>query len=346
MSPFGDQKVDGNPRRRIVEDQYVEIVIRRHWLTVVGPWLLGLALVGMNLGLAILGEARAEEKAGMELEAGLAAMAEASKSEPDKTANQLEGAGSYVAPATVKGASMAVWRGEARISRDTPRLGLDLGWTTDRYDFTRAGRLPFGGEKPFEALNLLDGGVTSKGPLWRDMNYFAGLRGSLGFERDPGDGFGVSAMAGVALPLGTDWAVTVGGGLSWNRIRTQPFPVVGLHYESPAIRGLSADLGFPRTEIAWRANAYWGLRLTGSLEENLYKLADDNAAAAGGYVEMLSSRVGLWLDLRPMTGLSVSLGGLYAPAGQMTLYRESGSRLKTYDIGGAPGGAARLRYEF
>jgi hypothetical protein len=314
------------------------------WVQVVGPWLMGLVLLGMALLLAILGEAKAEDKAGVELQEGLAAMERAGGKDATIA---VEGGGSYIAPATVKGASMAAWRGEARASYDTPRFGFDLGWTTDRYDFTRVGRwLPIRGDKPFESLTLLDAGVTAKGPLWQRMDYFVGLRGNVGFEREVNGGFGASALAGAAMPLGADWALTLGGGVSWNRIEIQAFPVVGVRYESASIRGFSANLAFPKSEVAWRVSEYWGCRLTGSVEDALYKLSDDHALAADGYVEMFSSRVGAWLDLWPTSGLSVNLGALYALPGRMTFYRESGSRIKGYDVGGAPGGAVRLRYEF
>jgi hypothetical protein len=61
---------------------------------------------------------------------------------------------------------------------------------------------------------------------------------------------------------------------------------------------------------------------------------------------MLSPQAGLWFDVRPMQGLTASIGGLYTLPGTMTFYRESGSRIKQFDVGGAPGGALRLRYEF
>ena len=321
--------------------------VGRRWLQAAGPWMVGVFLVAAALLLAFLGEVGADDRAGPGAEGGsTAAEAAVSSGNSAAAAMRVEGSGSFVAPATVGSAAMAVWRSEVRVSRDSPRLGLDIGWTSDHYDFSRVGRLPFGGEKPFETLQLLDAGVTLKGPLWRRTGYFVGLRGSLGFERDPGDGFGAAGMAGLSMPLGTDWAMTLGAGLSWNRVQTQPFPVVGFRYESPDLPGFSADLAFPATEIAWRMSDLVGWRLTGNIADNLYKLSDDNPAAADGYVSLFSSRVGAWLDLYPATGLSIGLGALYALPGTMTVYRESGSRLKTFDVGGAPGGAARLRYEF
>lgn len=313
---------------------------RRFW-----SWMVGALLVGMVLVLT----AREEAEAGTRVETGEVAP-EAAPSDDDagQTGFGLSGASSYAAPAAFKGATMAVWRNEARISWERPRFGFDLGWTGDWYDFARAGRLPFGGKAPFRELHMVDGGVTLRGPLWRRADFFLGLRGSCGFERSPGDGFGLAAMAGAAMPLGPDWRVTLGAGLSWSRVESQVFPVVGVRYEPVARPGFKAILAFPRSEISWRPDrlASWGVRVTGSVEDGLYKLSDDHAVAPDGYVVMFGGRLGAWLDLWPARGMVLSLGALYALPGQMSFYRESGSRIKRYDVGGAPGGAAQLRYEF
>lgn len=324
----------------------------RHWQAVEGvlrrpswSWMVGALLLGMILVLA----AQDEAEPGTREDAGeVAPEAEPGADDGGQAGFGLSGASSYAAPATLRGGTMAVWRNEARIAWDRPRIGFDLGWTGDWYDFARVGRLPFGGEAPFRELHMVDGGVTLRGPLWRRADFFIGLRGSCGFEQNPGDGFGLSTMAGAAMPLGPDWRVTLGAGLSWSRVETQVFPVAGLRYEPAAQPGFKAILAFPRSEIAWRPGrfALWGVRVTGSLEDGVYKLSDDHVVAPDGYVALFGGRLGAWLDLWPARGMALSLGALYALPGQLSLYRESGSRIKRYEVGGAPGGAAQLRYEF
>ncbi|WP_232286021.1 hypothetical protein [Solidesulfovibrio carbinoliphilus] len=305
-----------------------------------------------TLLLAGLGEARAADEAGTEVEEDLAAMGETAREKrakdgPVAKGIRVEGGASYVAPAAVSGAKMAAWREEAKVSYDTGPVAVDLGYAGTSYDFSRTGRLPFGGEAPFDALHKWNAGVTVKGGLWPGGSGFVGLRGNLGYARDPGEGLvGASALAGLIIPLGSQWAVTAGGGVSYDRVQTRFVPVAGLRYACAAVPELTVDIGFPRTEVAWRGGTWWGLRLTGSVDGGTYKLADDSPAAPDGYVSLFSARAGAWLDLRPAAGLSVSLGALYALPGTMTFYRESGSRIKEYGVGGAPGGAARLRYEF
>lgn len=320
---------------------------RQRHVAAVLPWMVGFGLLAVALLLAHLVEARAAEEAGTEVEQDLAVMgAAAGEKRPAAKGVRVEGGASYVAPAAVKGARMAAWREEGKVSYDTGHVAVDVGYAGTAYDFSRVGRLPFGGEAPFDALHRWDAGVTVKGGLWQGGSGFVGLRGSLGYERDPGDGLGVSGLAGLIVPLGSQWAITAGGGVSYDRVQTRFVPVASLRYTCAAVPELTADIGFPRTEVAWRGGSWWGLRLTGGVEGGTYKLADDSPVAPDGYVSLFSARAGAWVDVQPAPGLSVSLGALYALPGTMTFYRDSGSRIKQYDVGGAPGGAAQLRYEF
>ncbi|MEF3696335.1 hypothetical protein [Desulfolutivibrio sp.] len=311
-------------------------------------WIVGLGLLAVTLLLVVVGGSMAAQGPVGEEEEALSAMRQRDARNGPEAASRsslsLEAAGSALAPADVSGAGMAVWRDELKAAYDTENFGFDAGYTGSHYLFSKTGNLPFAGRKPFEQLHRLEAGVTVRGDLWGNVTGFAGLRGSLGFERDPGRGYEGTVLAGLAFPLGGSWTMTLGGGASINSVEIQPAAMLGFRYDAGG--AFAADLGFPRTEITWRGGQWWSLRLTGSLESGFYGLASDNPVVPDGYVSMLSPQGGLWLDLRPLDGLAVSLGALYSLPGTMSLYRESGSRLKQLDIGGAPGGGLRLRYEF
>jgi hypothetical protein len=313
-----------------------------------GPWCLGLALLMAALLLAVLGEARAADDADLGLVRDLAAMDEAARDAPDAGRGfRVEAGGGFTSPAEVGKARMAVWREEGRVFYETGSLALDAGFAAGQYDFSRVGRLPFGGRAPFSHLALADGGLTLRGGLWRDVSGFVGLRGDMGFEDRPDlRGLGGTVLAGLVVPLGQSFALTLGGGVSVTPVDVVPVPVVGLHYESPAATGLTVDVGLPRTEAAWRGGSWWAVRLTGEVESGHYRLAKDNPAAPEGTASLLSAKAGLWLDLTPVHGLKASLGAHYALPGTLTFYRESGSQLKKYDTGGAPGASVRLGWSF
>ena len=68
--------------------------------------------------------------------------------------------------------------------------------------------------------------------------------------------------------------------------------------------------------------------------------------APKGTAAFFAPRAGLVVDLAPLPGLKASLGAHYALPGTLTFYRESGSQLKRYDTGGAPGASLRLGWSF
>ncbi|MFZ5812648.1 MAG: hypothetical protein ACOY4F_11440 [Thermodesulfobacteriota bacterium] len=308
------------------------------------PWIVGLGLLALTLLLVVVGETRAAQGPVGEEEEALSAMRRRDESDATLSGLELEAAGSAIAPADVSGAGMAVWRDEFKVAYDTPHFGFDAGYAGSHYQFTKTANLPFAGHRPFEHLHRLEAGVTVRGGLWGNVTGFVGLRGGLGFERNPGRGYEGTALAGIAFPLGGSWTMTLGGGASINKVEVQPAALLGFRYDAGG--AFAADLGFPRTEITWRGGPWWALRLTGSLDAGFYSLSNDNPVAPDGYVSLRSPQGGLWLDLRPLSGLTVSLGALYSLPGTMSVYRESGSRLKRLDVGGAPGGGLRLRYEF
>ncbi len=311
---------------------------------VLGPWLLGLGLLLAALLLAVLGEARAADEAGTGLARDLEDMDAAQNGQGQF---RVEAGGGWTAPQTVSKARLSMAREAVRVFYETSHLALDMGFETGQYDFSRTGRLPFGGRAPFEHLSRFEGGLAVQGGLWSDVSGFLGLRGDLGYEDAPDlRGLGGTAMAGLAIPIGRSWLLTLGGGASLTPVDVQPVPVVALRYEAPADTGIVVDLGLPRTEASWRGGSWWTLRLTGEIDGGHYRLADDNPAAPNGTAAFFAPRAGLFVDLTPMPSLKASLGAHYALPGTLTLYRESGSERKRYDTGGAPGASLRLGWSF
>jgi hypothetical protein len=322
------------------------------WISLLPPpplraWLFGISLLAAVTVLALLGECCAASDPDELHDATPGASA--GKPAPPPTGNSptcnMEAEGNTLAPADIDGAGVAVSRASVKAAAGTEHFAWDMGYTGSHFEFSDVGHLPFGGRIPFENLHRFELGLTVRGGLWGTVGGFATVRGGLGFERDPGaSGLDGTALAGLVVPLGRKWTVQFGGGVTGSKVETQAVPVIGFNYESGD--RFAAKLGFPHTEIAWRGGTWWGVRLTGSIEAGSYGLADDNPIARKGSVAILAPQTGLWFDLRPMDGFSASIGALYALPGTMTFYRESGSRIKRFDVGGAPGGALRLRYEF
>ncbi len=310
-------------------------------------WLFGISLLAAVTVLALLGECGAASDpdelhdATPGASAGKAAAPPAGNNPPLR----LEAEGNALAPADIAGAGVAVSRAGVKAAAGTEHFAWDVGYTGSHFDFSDVWHLPFRGRIPFEDLHRFELGLTVRGGLWGNVGGFVAVRGGLGFEREPGaSGLDGTVLAGLSVPLGRKWTVQCGGGVAGSRVETQAVPMVAFNYASGD--RFAAQLGFPHTEIRWRGGTWWSVRLTGGIEAGSYGLADDNPIARKGSVAVLAPRTGLWFDLRPMDGFSASIGALYALPGTMTFYRESGSRIKRFDVGGAPGGALRLRYEF
>ncbi|KAF5032304.1 hypothetical protein DSECCO2_618690 [anaerobic digester metagenome] len=310
-------------------------------------WLFGISLLAAVTVLALLGECGAASDPDELHDATPGASAGKAAVPPAGNGPTLhvETEGSALAPADIDGAGVAVARASVKAAAGTEHFAWDVGYAGSRFDFSDVGHLPFGGRIPFEDLHRFELGLTVRGGLWGNVGGFATVRGGLGFERAPGaSGLDGTVLAGLSVPLGRKWTVQCGGGVAGSRVETQAVPLVVFNYASGD--RFAAQLGFPHTEISWRGGTWWSVRLTGGIEAGSYGLADDNPIARKGSVAVLAPRTGLWFDLRPMDGFSASIGALYALPGAMTFYRESGSRIKRFDVGGAPGGALRLRYEF
>lgn len=258
--------------------------------------------------------------------------------------------GLYLAPSALddRAGKVSVARVQADASLGNDLLTVGLALRRDAYQWEKTGSLPFGNGRtaPWQELNRIGLTATHSGSLAQDWRYFATVGGSASYEKDLDGSLGLNGAAGLLWQMTPQWRLRLGAGGVWHAVRAYPYPVVGLTYQSPDIAGLSAEIGFPASFVAYRVNEVLGIRLTGEVDYGLYRLASDSTVRRNGYVETMSYAAGLWLETFPAAGLTVRAGGGVDFGGEVSLYRESGKGEKTYTRQAAPRLGATLRYVF
>jgi hypothetical protein len=83
-----------------------------------------------------------------------------------------------------------------------------------------------------------------------------------------------------------------------------------------------------------------------STQEKTYRLAPDNAVYSNGYLSVVRSKVGLYLDYMPNKALTFSVGPEYNYNRKYKLYNKAGSYKSSHDLDNALGGFARILWRF
>ncbi|XXJ21185.1 hypothetical protein ACR42D_16945 [Desulfovibrio caledoniensis] len=83
-----------------------------------------------------------------------------------------------------------------------------------------------------------------------------------------------------------------------------------------------------------------------STQEKTYRLAPDNPIYGDGYLSVVRSKVGLYLEYMPNKALTFSVGPEYHYNRKYKLYNKAGSYKSSHDLDNALGGFARILWRF
>lgn len=89
-----------------------------------------------------------------------------------------------------------------------------------------------------------------------------------------------------------------------------------------------------------------GLNFALSTQEKTYGLAADNPLYGSGYLGVVHSKVGVYLDYLPNKSLTFSIGPEYHYNRKYKLYNSAGSYKSSHDLDNALGGYARILWRF
>ena len=89
-----------------------------------------------------------------------------------------------------------------------------------------------------------------------------------------------------------------------------------------------------------------GLNFALSASDKTYRLSPDNPVYGDGYVGIVRSKVGVYLDYFPNDNLTFSIGPEYHYSRKYKLYNKAGTYKSSHDLDNALGGYARILWRF
>lgn len=89
-----------------------------------------------------------------------------------------------------------------------------------------------------------------------------------------------------------------------------------------------------------------GLNFALTTQDKTYRLASDNPLYSNGYLGVVHSKVGVYLDYLPNKALTFSIGPEYHYNRKYKLYNKTGSYKSSHDLDNALGGYARILWRF
>ncbi|EGB14978.1 hypothetical protein DND132_1772 [Pseudodesulfovibrio mercurii] len=89
-----------------------------------------------------------------------------------------------------------------------------------------------------------------------------------------------------------------------------------------------------------------GLNFVLSTQEKTYRLSSDNPLYGSGYLGVVRSKIGIYLDYLPNKALTFSIGPEYNYNRKYKLYNKAGTYKSSHDLDSALGGYARILWRF
>ncbi|WP_461209970.1 hypothetical protein [Desulfocurvus sp. DL9XJH121] len=259
---------------------------------------------------------------------------------------RLEARAGVAAPADFDDRDGGVSVARAGVSAFVDRFRLDYDLRT--YHWDDGGELPLGGgsDEPWDSLHSLALSAQGGGHLGGAWGWFWTARGGAAWEEEMDDAFSAAAGGGVSYALGRDLSLRAGGVLALGPLGWKALPLASLAWREGAEQGFSAGLGLPGSHVTYRFDSAWALRLSGTMEDGVWRLADDSAVERKGYLRESGIRAGLYALWSPLENLDLRFGPEWTFARSMSVYNDDGEKRSSYGLGSALGASATLGYRF
>ncbi|MBU2549164.1 MAG: hypothetical protein KKB20_12165 [Proteobacteria bacterium] len=230
---------------------------------------------------------------------------------------------------------------------------LYLHYDRRTFSWNQMEHLPFGNgrDEPWHNLDQLTLNLRYAANLSAKTKYFVSLGVSECFEKWADRLHDYNYIGGFQYKIGETSQVLIGFAAWDNPVEPFIIPIVGFQWEPNSKpgdpgTGVSATIGYPRTNVNYRFNDRIEASLGIAMDRVMYKLSEDNTARPGGYVELFDVYSGLYLNYTPIEDLTLVFGMRYYTDRSFRLYdRDSGDRTE-YQINDGWGGVIKLEYAF
>ncbi|MFP4476297.1 MAG: hypothetical protein ACLFOY_12120 [Desulfatibacillaceae bacterium] len=235
-----------------------------------------------------------------------------------------------------------------------------LSYGVNEFRWEDVSRIPFGDgvHEPWDRMHNLSLSANYRGRFGGAFHYFTGAYVGTAFEEATGDGAYGGVRGGIGYSL-SGWRFSLGAmvyhdGFSWGA-----WPVAGVAFgkgtgrgaaagegDREDVSGFSASIGFPSTQVSYRINQFAGVRLSGNWWRPTYALADDSTVLPDGFVRFRNVNAGLYADLYPASGLSVTIGGHWVFYREFSFHNDDGDLFAEFDVDAGPAASLNVSWSF
>ncbi len=205
------------------------------------------------------------------------------------------------------------------------------------------------GRVPWE--NLHDLNIQSRivqGSLWKRWYYWLHAELSTAFESDFPGAIGAGLSGELAFDVYEGWMLgIVAKTLALNPLNADLFGEAtfsfAVHVSQKQFRQMLQALGLASNKNGSdRVNFSFAF----TTSSKTYRLSDDNPLYSNGYMALVSSKVGVYLDWLALDNLMLSIGPEFTFNRQYKLYNSGGTHQSSHTQDNALGGSMGLRYSF
>ena len=236
------------------------------------------------------------------------------------------------------------------LSADYSIFRLTYGLSHFSWESKGAVTFSEGSRTPWENLHDVTLNVRMlNGTFDRDWHYWVHGELSSSFERDFPGAVGAGFDGGVAYDVWKGWMVGVTAKtVAVSALRDDLFGDLGfgvvLSASQKTLREVFKSLGLFKGLEDGSTKIGFSLALSGS--DKTYRLSPDSPIRSNGYLGLVRSKVGAYLDYAADDHLKFSIGPEYHYARKYKLYDSAGKLHSSHDLQSAWGGYARLAWTF
>ena len=232
-------------------------------------------------------------------------------------------------------------------------LSLNFGGERVAYDWDNPENLYFSeGNEPWDELFFAGAELEYVYNRSRQFSAIAGVNVSAGWEDGTEDAYSHGAYIGgmYRTDSGLNWIF--GMGVFLRPEDTLFFPMLGLSWKEQSGRpgadnsGLYLKIGAPETEIRYAFTEFFDVYCNFELDMMIYRLEEGSRVSSSGLVEMTNLRSGLFVDIRPIQPLQVSVGATYLFGREWEIQNKNGDKIRNIDIEDAFGAKFSMNWTF